>query len=74
VSASPWAQVAIDGRPERCRDTPCSLELPAGTYRMRLHNPVKNVGKVVDIQVVAGQTLTLREVLVDVAPAPPTSP
>ncbi len=63
VSTSPWATVSVSGRSESCRDTPCKLDLPPGTYSVTLHNPVKNVGKTVDVHVKAGETATIREIL-----------
>lgn len=63
ISSSPWARVTIVGRPETCRDTPCQLSLPPGTYSLTLHNPVKNVGKSISVKVIAGETATIREIL-----------
>ena len=63
VSTSPWAKVSVAGRAESCRDTPCKLDLPPGTYSLKLHNPVKNVGKTVTVDIKAGETATIREIL-----------
>ncbi|MCG8419151.1 MAG: protein kinase [Proteobacteria bacterium] len=63
ISTSPWAKVTVVGRGEQCRDTPCQLSLPPGTYTFRLHNPVKNVGKEVTVQVAGNQTVTVQEIL-----------
>jgi hypothetical protein len=63
VSASPWARVAVIGRTESCIETPCELTLPHGTHRLRLENPVANVGAVVEVVVREGETSTVVETL-----------
>jgi hypothetical protein len=63
VSSSPWAEVRVIGRPDRCRETPCTLHLPAGTYTLALRNPVAHVGKNVVVEVRPLETVTLRETL-----------
>jgi eukaryotic-like serine/threonine-protein kinase len=63
VSSSPWAEVRVVGRPERCPDTPCTLRLPAGPYTLSLRNPVARLGKDVNVVVEAGETITVRETL-----------
>ncbi len=63
VSSSPWAEVRVIGRADRCRETPCTLRLPAGTYTLALRNPVAHVGKNVVVEVRPHETITLRETL-----------
>lgn len=63
VSASPWARVTVVGRTESCIETPCELTLPLGTHRLRLENPVANVGAVVEVVVRDGETSTVVETL-----------
>ncbi len=63
VSTSPWAKVEVLGTKHRCADTPCALELPPGTYTVKLTNPVANVGKTVQVVITSGQTRRIRETL-----------
>lgn len=63
VSASPWARVTVIGRAESCVETPCELTLPAGTHRLRLENPVANVGTIVEVTVREGETRKVVETL-----------
>jgi hypothetical protein len=63
VSSSPWAEVRVGGRPERCAETPCTLMLPAGTYTLSLRNPVAQLDKTVTVVVRASETVTVRETL-----------
>ena len=52
VSAEPgWAEVRVAGRPERCSQTPCSLSLPPGHYRLELENPYSGLTGTHDIDV-----------------------
>ncbi len=63
VSSQPWAEVSVAGASARCADTPCTLSLPAGTYTLHLSNPVLRVAKDVRVEVVAGDTRYVKEVL-----------
>jgi tRNA A-37 threonylcarbamoyl transferase component Bud32 len=63
VSSSPWAEVRVVGRPERCPETPCSMTLPAGSHTLTLRNPVAQVGKTVRVVVRTDATVTVRETL-----------
>jgi hypothetical protein len=66
VTSTPWAEVTVAGRGESCADTTgsaCKLSLPAGTYTLRLYNPSANLGATVKVEVVAGETKTVRETL-----------
>jgi tRNA A-37 threonylcarbamoyl transferase component Bud32 len=66
VTSTPWAEVTVAGRGESCADTTgsaCKLSLPAGTYTLRLYNPSANLGATVTVEVVAGETKTVRETL-----------
>ena len=63
ISSSPWAEVRVVGRSERCAETPCSVVLPAGTHTLALRNPVAQVGKTLQVVVRAGETMTVRETL-----------
>jgi hypothetical protein len=50
-------------RPERCAETPCVLELPPGTYRLDLENPIAHVGATTTVVVESGAVATVRETL-----------
>jgi len=63
ISTSPWAKVQVVGTGHRCADTPCTLQLPAGTYKVTLTNPVANVGKTVSVTIAPGKTFRVRETL-----------
>jgi len=63
VSSSPWAEVRVAGRSERCHETPCVLRLPAGRYTLSLRNPVAHLVKSVAVEVRPSETVTLRETL-----------
>ena len=63
VSTSPWAEVWHAERGTLCRETPCTVELPAGKYRLRLSNPVAGVGMWIEITVREAQVTTVRESL-----------
>ncbi len=63
VSSSPWAEVSVLGHSARCKDTPCRLSLPPGTYTLTLRNPVSRVGKTLRVHVKSGETTLVRETL-----------
>lgn len=43
ISSTPWATVAVRGRKEGCKETPCQLSLPPGSYFLEFHNPIANL-------------------------------
>jgi len=63
LSSTPWATVRIVGRHESCKETPCTLRLPAGTYRVRFENPLAHLDKETVVKVESGRTITVRESL-----------
>jgi tRNA A-37 threonylcarbamoyl transferase component Bud32 len=63
LSSTPWATVRIAGRRESCKETPCTLHLPPGTYRVRFENPLAHLDKETVVTVESGRTITVRESL-----------
>ncbi len=63
LSSRPWATVRIIGRRESCKETPCTLRLPPGTYRVRFENPVAHLDKETVVKVESGRTFTVSESL-----------
>ena len=63
ISSSPWAEVRVVGRSERCAETPCTLSLPSGQHTLTLRNPVAQLVKTVRVDVRTDQTVTVRETL-----------
>jgi hypothetical protein len=63
LSSTPWATVRIAGRHESCKETPCTLRLPPGTYRIRFENPLAHLDKDTVVTVESGRTITVRESL-----------
>jgi len=63
LSSTPWATVRIAGRRESCKETPCTLRLPPGTYRIRFENPLAHLDKETVVTVESGRTITVRESL-----------
>jgi len=63
LSSTPWATVRIAGRRESCKETPCTLRLPPGTYRLRFENPLAHLDKETVVTVESGRTITVRESL-----------
>lgn len=63
ISVTPWARVSVLGSSAGCAETPCVLELPAGTHTLRLLNPVAGVRKDRVIELAAGESLIVRETL-----------
>ena len=61
LSSTPWATVRIAGRRESCKETPCTLRLPPGTYRVRLANPLAHLEKEVQVTIESGRTVKVRE-------------
>jgi hypothetical protein len=57
VQSSPWAEVEVVGRGKKCNDTPCTIELPAGRYTLRLRNPPAGLGASREVTVVSGDTV-----------------
>jgi len=63
VAVRPWARVTVVGTGQRCAETPCRLELPAGQHSLRLEHTVWNVTKTVEIEIRPGQTTQVSEVI-----------
>jgi hypothetical protein len=63
LSSTPWATVRVVGRRESCKETPCTLRLPPGTYRIRFENPLAHLDKETVVSVESGRTITVRESL-----------
>ncbi|HEU5055880.1 MAG TPA: serine/threonine-protein kinase [Kofleriaceae bacterium] len=63
LDSTPWATVRIAGRRESCKETPCTLRLPPGTYRVRLANPLAHLEKEVQVTIESGRTVKVRESL-----------
>lgn len=63
ISSAPWATVEVVGRSEACTETPCQLELPAGTYQLQLRNPVAGLRKNVRATIREGEISKIHEVL-----------
>jgi len=63
LSSRPWATVRIVGRRESCKETPCTLRLPPGTYRVRFENPLAHLDKETVVKVESGRTFTVSESL-----------
>jgi hypothetical protein len=61
----------VVGREESCDETPCTLTLPPGTYRLRLENPIANLGKEVTVLVTSQETALVRETLTRATQPPP---
>jgi serine/threonine protein kinase len=61
LSSTPWATVRIAGRRESCKETPCTLRLPPGTYRVHLANPLAHLEKEVPVTIESGRTVKVRE-------------
>jgi serine/threonine protein kinase len=68
LTVLPWAEITAiqrdDGQPVALRErtmTPCRLDLPPGTYRIRLTNPNFREPLVLTIMVRDGQTQSIRE-------------
>jgi hypothetical protein len=55
LHSEPWAYVYVAGIKQR-HETPVELRLPAGTHRIRLHNPEAGLERVVTTTIRAGQT------------------
>jgi serine/threonine protein kinase len=53
INSHPWAEVRIDGR-VMCHATPCTMQMPPGTYILMLHNPEVGVSRTSRIEVPAG--------------------
>ena len=64
VETHPWAKVAVVGRKESCGSNPCTLNLPAGKYTLRLVNPLDGQHQDFPVQVTADQTTTFEKQLV----------
>ncbi|MEM9489342.1 MAG: protein kinase [Myxococcota bacterium] len=56
ISATPWARVRVIGHSASCDETPCVLQLPPGTHRIHLVNPVAQLSKELRVSVASGQT------------------
>lgn len=63
VSSTPWATVQVVGRSEGCEETPCRLQLPAGSYQLRLANPVAGLKKTISVTLKDEETQRLHAVL-----------
>lgn len=67
INTQPWSHVSIDGKP--VGTTPImDLEVRAGSHRLLLTNPVRNLSRTVDIEVAPGENKRIREVLDSEAP------
>jgi serine/threonine protein kinase len=63
ISSRPWAIVTVEGRSERCDETPCTLTLPPGIYRLHLNNPQARLSKDVKVEVISGKTVQVKQTL-----------
>ncbi len=59
ISATPWARVRVQGQKAGCDETPCVLQLPAGSHSIRLVNPVADLRKTLSVQVKSGETVVI---------------
>ena len=59
ISATPWAEVTVLGRPDGCAETPCVLRLSPGRHTLRLRNPVARLTKDIRVTVESGKTVVI---------------
>lgn len=63
ISASPWAQVTVLDHDAGCDETPCTLTLPPGRHRIRLHNPVADLSREIVVEIESGAVVRRTESL-----------
>lgn len=63
INASPWARVTVLHHDAGCEETPCTLTLPPGRHRIRLHNPVADLSREIVVEVESGAVVRRAESL-----------